>query len=336
MQGDWKDSIGLDSIQLMELSAQLNSFFQLYEKPQAPYLLSMASIEEWVEAVFKTIGQEESSLSFQSSGTSGQTKITRHSMLFLDREISFLKDLFSDSTYIIPYIPSYSIYGFLFTIGLPAALNLPLVYPSDCQWQEAKPGSLIIATPFHWKNLVTELPDHLNSVYGVSSGAPLFDSLYEMVQQKGIQLTDIFGASESAGIGFRKNRKDAFSLFPYWSVKDEEKRYSLQDKDSGRFYPLMDEIQWENDNGFRVLGRKDKQINIAGILVDLDGVSSAIKQLANVRFCTVSAKAIQGEVKLEAAIQLISDTEQERRQIIQEIRSLLPAQERPGCIDFLL
>ena len=71
---DWKDDIGLDSIELMQLSAYVNSFFNLFEMKDPPYLLSSAKLDDWVELVFDAKQKSNEYLNFTTSGTSGQSK----------------------------------------------------------------------------------------------------------------------------------------------------------------------------------------------------------------------------------------------------------------------
>ena len=127
----WKDDLGLDSIELMELAAQVNSFFQLFAAPDPPYLLSFERMEEWVEQIFAFKQRHNEVVFFHTSGTSGQSKTIGHPFSFLEREINFLAKHFQHVSLIIPLVPSYSIYGFLFTVMLPEKLNANLQYPSE-------------------------------------------------------------------------------------------------------------------------------------------------------------------------------------------------------------
>lgn len=331
---DWKDDMGLDSIELMQLATYINLFFNLFEMKDPPYLLSSNKLDDWVELVFDAKQKSNEYLNFTTSGTSGQSKTIKHSINYLEREVSFLASLFSESTHIIPYVPSYTIYGFLFTICLPEKLGIPLRYPSETNWQEVSANSLIVATPFHWQLLLPVLPEKILHCLGVSAASPLYDGLYQSITSKNITLTEIYGSTETSGVAYRKSWKDSFSLFPYWEFINGNYSIAIKDRDSHTIYSLMDDITQTGYNQFSIVGRKDKEIKIAGILVNLDYVNTMIRQLPNIQQCSVSAKAIDNDVILQASISLYRDGENERADIKQQIRETFPSHERPRIIHF--
>ena len=73
----------------MMLAAHVNSFFNIFETANPPYLLSSTKVEEWIDLIFEAKKLSNEYISFSSSGTSGQTKTTRHPVSYLQREIDF-------------------------------------------------------------------------------------------------------------------------------------------------------------------------------------------------------------------------------------------------------
>lgn len=331
---DLKTDIGLDSIELMQLAAYANNFFTLYNIKDSPYLLSHTKLNEWVELIFEARQRADLSLKFHTSGTSGNSTIIEHKLTFLQREIAYLAKLFKNSPQIVSYIPSYSIYGFLFTIGLPAYLQVPIIYPSQINWQELREGTLIVATPFHWQVLVNNLPEKMNHLKGVSAAAPMHEALFTEINSKNIALTEIYGATETAGIGYRNKCQDPLTLFPYWQINEQNGILYLKDKDNNLNYPLMDKIMQFSDHTFSVAGRKDQQIKIAGHLVNLDSIKEVLLKLTNIQECYLNAKADSNEMIILAFLKLKEDNEASRLAIKKEIRNLLPAHEHPRFIYF--
>jgi hypothetical protein len=158
--------------------------------------------------------------------------------------------------------------------------------------------------------------------------------LFSEILTKNIDLTEIYGSTESAGVGYRKSWQDPFSLFPYWKMKEQNGILALEDKDTQLLHPLMDHITANSDQTFFVNGRKDQQIKIAGHLVDLEKIRSVILTLTNIHACTISAKAEGNEVMLQADLQLIEDNEDLRSTIKLDIRKLFLPHERPRMIYF--
>lgn len=331
---DLKNDIGLDSIEMMQLAAYANNFFDLFSIKEPPYLLSYTKMPDWVDLIYEARKRSDENLKFHTSGTSGNTKIIEHSISFLKREISFLTDLFKSSRQIVTLIPSYSIYGFLFTIGLPAYLRVPVIYPSQINWHQLIPGTLIVATPFQWQLLVNDLPDNLSDIYGITAAAPMHQELFTQIRSKNIHLTEIYGSTETAGVGYRHNNQDPFTLLPYWHLNALAGDIELEDKDNHHRYHLMDHINLYDNQTFTVAGRKDQQIKIAGHLVNLAYLKNIIEALPAIKRCTLSAKAEHNETTIQANIMLQMDTEELRLQIKREIRDLLPAHERPRVFNF--
>lgn len=325
---DFKDDLGLDSIQLMELAAHVNSFFHIFSNPQPPYLLAHTRLNEWVNLVEESLQQSNTTLNFQTSGTTGTPEIIQHSILFLERELDILKSLFPDIKEIITFVPSYTIYGFLFTIGLPQHLSIPVVFASEVDWTQLTPRSLVVGTPFHWRLLNTSLSPEQPRFSGVSAAATLDPDLYAAILKR-ISLIEIYGSTETGGVGWRKNGKDAFTLFPYWRLEKQSEELVLVDQDDQKSYALMDEVEVTDTGQFIIKERKDKKINVAGILVDLTEVCSKISELPNIISCKLAAKKQEGEIRLEAFIQLRTDGASERKELAQQIKELLPAHERP-------
>jgi 4-coumarate--CoA ligase (photoactive yellow protein activation family) len=330
----WKDDIGLDSIQMLHLSTLTNTFFNLFELEQPPYLLQFPKVDDWVELIFEAHKNTIKSLNFFTSGTTGQVKTINHPKSFLAREIDFLATLFSDAKQIIPYVPSCNIYGFLLTVGLPHKLNIPVVYPSEINIAKLATHSLIVATPFHWQFLLQNMPSQSVSTLAVSSSSKLFDGLYQQVENKGIKLTELYGSTETTGVGYRKSSEDSFTLFPYWDFHQENNSLILKDKEDEALMPLMDNLVQLTANSFNLLARKDKKINIAGNLTDLDYIAKVIKNIPNVKDCALSAKAVNNELMIQAYITLIIKDASSETEIKKQIKSALKPHEMPRSVVF--
>ena len=96
----------------------------------------------------------------------------------------------------------------------------------------------------------------------------------------------------------------------------------------------MDHVKKTGAHNFVLLGRKDKQVNIAGKLVDLTEVHDLITTLANVKECLVCTKAIEGNLLFQAELVLNDDSEQERQLIKLKIKDVLPSHKKPANIYF--
>lgn len=333
VNADWKNDVGLDSIELMQLSAYVNSFFNLLEMKNPPYLLASRKVDEWVDQIYQAKQEVNDSITFLTSGTTGTEKAVRHRVSFLNREILFLASLFQNTTQVIPYVPSYTIYGFLLTIGLPEKSAVPVLYPSEIDWTQLPATSLIVANPFHWQLILKAYPSQLHCC-GVSSAAPLYSHLYQAIIDRNVSLTELYGSTETSGVAFRRHWQEPFTLFPYLKFPANQGDGAIEDRDTFLNYSLMDNIDLVGENTFNISGRKDKRIKIAGKLADLDYIQSVIEKIPNVQKCTVIAKAAENEVIIQAHLCLQADNANRRTAVRKRIRSLLKPHETPKIIDF--
>jgi 4-coumarate--CoA ligase len=327
------DDKGLDSIQIMELAAYVNSFFHIFETDKENYLLENDDIDSWVAKIINARTEKNNQITFRTSGTSGYTKSITHEMDYLLREVKFLSSFFKDASQIITYVPAHSIYGFLFTVLLPNALQVPVIHPSEIQWNKLTPKSIIVATPFHWSLLIPAINREAIDCYGVSATSFLEPALQQAIQQKGINLLEVYGSTETSGIGYKK-KETFFTLFPYFKFDLKKTQIDITDIDSNKNLPLQDELIFNEEGGFYVSKRLDNQVNIAGKLVSLTEVAIAIEKFENIKQCKLTAKQFEYNTRLIASIKLIVDNQSARELAILQIKASFPAHQIPGQFYF--
>ena len=109
----------------------------------------------------------------------------------------------------------------MFSLLLPQALQLPVLvarnWPARKILRNLVACDLVIGFPLLWQELHRHghrLPD---DVFGVTSTAPCdADSIIALRQAGLARMTEIYGASETAGIGYRHDASRAYRLFSYW------------------------------------------------------------------------------------------------------------------------
>ena len=88
---DLADDVGLSSIQIMELAAKVNAFFQLMAVEKPPYLLGDTKVSSWIEKILSACYTHTAALGFASSGTGGQVRIHVQQVDDLMEEVLFLQ-----------------------------------------------------------------------------------------------------------------------------------------------------------------------------------------------------------------------------------------------------
>lgn len=150
-----------------------------------------------------------------------------------------------------------------------------------------RPGDLVISHPAHWA-LVARHAGHLPiGMLGVTSTAPCPDELVRRLAALGlVSLTQVYGSSETAGIGTRTAAGAGFRLMPFWSrVPAHQHRLCPVAPDgSTLLHVSQDRLTWTRDGEFTVCGRIDDAVQVGGVNVSpahVRGVLLAHPQIAD-------------------------------------------------------
>ena len=113
-------------------------------------------------------------------------------------------------------------------------------------------------------------------------------------------MIEIYGASETAGIGFRRDAADAFALLPRWQRGIDED--TLIELETGNQYPLSDHLKWTGATHFQPLGRRDGAIQVGGINVFPGSIAERLQQLPNIAAAAVRLMSPAEGTRLKAFI----------------------------------
>lgn len=331
-EANWENDLALTSLEKMQLAAHANSFFNVFEYKNPPYLLSLNTLREWVAALY-SVGP--SSFAFQSSGTGGLQKTTTHSIEFLNCEVNWLAELVGAVDGIICYVPAYSIYGFLFTVLLPKYLQVPVYMPHEIPLNHLQKNHLVVATPFHWQEINLSLANNYLPCKAVSAADYLSPQLFTQLQQKQMTVVEIYGSTETGGIAYKKEPKQPFTLFPYWkkNLNSHKELVLFHQKMNAAYYP-PDDLHFITETNFLIEGRKDKAVNIAGSLVHTHLLESQIETIEEVQSCSITIKKLADAMHIQAQIVLMQHAKHQKSMVIQQIKNLLPAYQVPTSFNF--
>ena len=268
--------LGFDSLARLDLVAELTERFGYAETGVEDYLLHRRRIGDWIELTSWHLEQRgaEAALAFASSGSTGTPSWTSHSLRDLSSEIAAIQKgplAARMPDRILALVPPHHIYGFLWTVLLPSAIDVPIVdlTPGLASnvLRQSRPGDLIVATPYGWEALARSGKSLPSGIGGVSSGGPTTDATWAACERLGIShLTEIFGATETAGVGWRSDPDAPFQLADdILRIGETIARASSPE----RLLPLQDHLEWQSDRTFRVTGRRDTVVQVAGVNVNL-------------------------------------------------------------------
>jgi 4-coumarate--CoA ligase (photoactive yellow protein activation family) len=276
--------LGCDSLEKLSLAAVLGRALRLDRSGLEDHLLVRTTLGAWVELASICLSRDDSSLVFSTSGSTGEPKPCEHPLALLEQETAFLAELFADRRRIVSAVPSHHIYGFLYSVLLPARLRVPVSRRLDRSTValagDLVPGDLVIGFPDFWRLAAHSVDEFPPDVDGVTSTAPFPGALGETLARLGLgRLSEIYGSSETAGLGWRPVGESAFELFPYWSraedVGGEVLARCLPDGSESRQVP-QDHLFWSEDGRFVPQGRRDEAFQVGGVNVHPSRIAAAL------------------------------------------------------------
>lgn len=245
-----------------------------------PGLIQAGSFGAWCDAVRGAMRGLPASIGFRTSGTTDAPKCATHRLAQLDAEASALAVLVgAGRKRVLSAIPAHHIYGFIHSVLLPRHLagttapgsplpGLPVLElrghaPSELA-DLLRPGDLVLGHPAFWTQSLRGRGDAFPpDVVGITSSAPCPEALALALREAGLmRLLQIYGASETGGIGWRDDPAAPYVLLPGWR---RDAAGLIRD---GQHVEPPDRLAWEADDRFRVLGRHDRVVQVGGVNVD--------------------------------------------------------------------
>lgn len=331
--------LGADSLELMTLATALAESVHLHESGIEDYLLARRTLGEWVDITATGLARYSERLTFRTSGSSGTPKPCVHALATLQQETRHLATLLPERKRVLCAVPAHHIYGFLFSVLLPARLGLCAEDVIDLRsstpaWlvRGAQPGDLVIGFPDFWHAVGRTVPELPPGVVGVTSCAPCPDDVSQQVQDAGIErLVHVYGASETGGVGARDSHRKPYTLFPYWQVEGGH-RLVRQMPDGGQHVSwVQDRLELTGESLFRVGPRLDHGVQVGGINVFPARVRAVLKTHPAVDDVAVRLMRPEEGARLKAFV--VPKPGWERNDILRELRALaereLTTTERP-------
>mgnify|MGYP006265934383 CR=1 FL=1 len=343
--------LGLDSVALLSVAGRLNSFFHLHEAGTEDYLLRARRMGEWVDLIADALEEGVQAVRFRTSGSTGVPREIDHRLSDLSRESRWLASYLAGRERVIATVAPRHIYGFLVTGMVPDIMDVPVVDGRSFgprRWrEELRSGDLIVSFPEYWSFLEQSLPDIPEEVWGVSSTAPTPPHLIEALRRKGLDgVLEIYGSTETAGVGYRSDPQAPFELFPFWERRGEgiaradregsDRGRSPDDTDAGDLVELMDVLSWEGPRQFRPLRRRDHAVQVAGTNVFPRSIEERLRERPGVEDVHVRLMRPSEGSRLKAAVvpEAQADRDRLREELEEWIQGSLAAPERPVALRF--
>lgn len=333
-------SIGFKSLDLTNAASAVAEAFHIAHTGLDDLLLARRTIGDWAELAQRALdlGQaqkndaDRSRVMFTTSGTTGEPKKILHRLDDLGREIDFWAARFADRRRILCLVPRHHIYGFLFGVLLPYRLGVPVLdgraFMPGGLARTANGTDLIIGHPAFWDLFAGQTAtSHLRLPEGciaLSSTGPLAEDSRQTLAGAGCAgFFEIYGSSETAGIGYRPLDREDYELLPYWSIEGS----ALVDQ-AGCRVALPDHINETGPGRFVLGGRVDRMMQIGGMNVSLAAVAAAIEgEFTWVERCDPLLDKYDGRPRLVLKLETMSNDRplDAAERVLDKVATLVPA-----------
>ncbi len=304
------DGLGLDSLEMLAVASALNETLHLHESGIEDLLLARRTVGDWVTLAAEGLEHFSARLTFRTSGSSGPPKPCTHELAHLQQEVGYLGTLLDGRHRVLTAVPAHHIYGFLFTVLLPdrlscgPALDLRSATPQALP-QRLQAGDLLVSHPAHWALVARHASALPAGVHGVTSTAPCPDELAQALAGAGLdRLLQVYGSSETAGIGWREAPGSSYRLMPHWQRDPTEASALVRVAPDGSRWPhaMQDRVEWLIGEQFRVAGRLDAAVQVGGINVFPERARQALLAHPSVHEAAVRLMAAHEGQRLKAFI----------------------------------
>ena len=330
-----ESDLGADSLSRLQLAERIADVFDLRRLGREDLLLAKRDLGSWLDLAAESWAQGPDRFVFHSSGSQGEPKRVVHAAEHLWAEARVLAQHLPGRRRIVSLVPAHHIYGFIFTVLLPRALSVPVLDLSaegaGALARHLAPRDLVVAVPAVWRYLAAGLADVPKGVAGTSSAAPLdSETARTLVTQTGFaRIVEVYGASETAGIGLRDHPDQPFQLLETWQAGDAvaDDTHTLVRAADGARIGAPDHLRWEGPRHLVPTGRQDGAVMIGGVTVHPDAVARQLAARPGVR----EARVRPSGSRLKAL--LVPEADADWAAVKREVRAwaetALPPAERP-------
>jgi long-chain acyl-CoA synthetase len=335
--------LAIDSLTLVGLATACATMFNLFENGTEDTLLGQRTPEQWASIVAQS---NPSKIAFKTSGTSGTPKIIEHSLAMLQDEAAFWASLLPDNIErIVAICPAHHIYGFIWTTLVQEALQSRFRKPvpildvglENLSSSVFKSNDLVVSVPAIWDFIGSSNMALPQDVTLVSSTAPLSaeTSAKLRAKQQVQAMFEIYGSSETSAVGFRY-AAGPYELIPQLQRSATEENLVVRQCADGEFrrLNLQDQLHWDADRKFTPMKRMDDVVQLGGHNVSPQWVGEQISLSQEIKECAVRTFEQNGKVALKTYLVLEEDTEENRHQIIWNLRERLTAHAMPRSFAF--
>ena len=327
---DWSsDGLALDSLACLQLATAAAVWCNAQDTGFEDLFLSKRNAQGWADAMQRARSAGARGFTFSTSGSTGKRQHIRHAYDSLMAEAHSWALVLRASALpvhrIVTLVPCHHIYGFIWGVLVPKALDVPVVEVSHEALPELLAGDLLVGVPDQWQWLAGSVSAGSAPVQGVTSTAPMSGPVHQrLITADGAtpprlaRLLQIYGSTETGGIGWRDDPDAPYSLAPGRSRGAGGEVELLLPR--GALVPLTleDEVRWTGANQFELLRRTDHCVQVGGHNVSLVWVREQLLAYPGVEDASVRLDTAAPFPRLKAFVVLKAQANQALQTGLQE------------------
>ena len=291
-----------------QAAAQAGFFFAF--EPRA-----FSSLAELTEQAFDAY-RKNHFVQLATSGSTGTPKACVYPLEMMEEEARIVGKHFCRAKRFITLTPRQHLYGLSFAVFFPWAFDIPAdtLPPVPIQpWHDLlKEGDVLAGFPLFWEYFLKGGNTLPAGVTAVTSTAPCPKGLFARLKAAGAaQVIELYGATETGGIGVRYNEEDPFDINAFWEVRPEGDSAKIRRKGIDGWLAFPDQVQFVPPRGLFPRGRIDRVVQVAGVNVSLSHVEHVLQEYPAVEACRVRLMRPEEGKRLKAFIVLKQGTERE-------------------------
>lgn len=340
----WVHDLDADSLELMALAGALGAAVDLPDTEAAEALFENPTPGHWAQVAADCLDRQPDRMRYRSSGSTGTPRWHAHWLADLAQEMQVVGTVLGPVQRIVSAVPCHHIYGHLFGVLLPWARNLPDLPFLSLHGRaplalgaQLRPGDLVLGFPDWWELVVAQEVTWPAGVTGVTSTAPCPDRLAQALARQGLpRLVQVYGSSETAGVGWRDQPDQPFLLHPFWHRDASHPHRLLRQHASGDNSPAAapDVLRWTGDRHFWPGERRDGAVQVGGVNVFPGAVRALLRGHPAVKDVAVRLHDFSGQPRLKAYV--VPWPEADPGTLPEHLRQWaaerLPAAARPGHV----
>lgn len=228
-------------------------------------------------------------------------------------------------------VPPQHMYGFETTVLLPmqtggavhASRPLFARDVAACLTQLPAPR-VLVTTPIHIRALLEEQVQLPQLQRIVSAAAPLAVGLAEECEERhSCELREIYGFTEAGMIATRRTVRDSvWRLMPGLHLEEEERTWFVHGAHVNGRLPFSDLIEVQEGGQFRLIGRAQDVVNIAGKRASLGDLNHKLNQVPGVRDGVFHMPNAEGR-RVERLMAFVVAPELSEAEILAALRPLI-------------